>query len=77
MSRDELSTLVHNDARLLQDSHMDAYARIRTTILETTAAIDALPVTIDSEACLNTAKNRWNIQITRAGVILKYMMLLK
>lgn len=67
VSRSDLSKFIENDVRQLLDSHMEAYGSIKQTSLETTAAIDALEVNEDTEACLIAIRARWELQITRYG----------
>jgi hypothetical protein len=66
-SRATLSSFIENDVRQLIDSHMDAYASIQSTALETTAAIDELEVNERSEACLSAVRARWETQVSRYG----------
>lgn len=66
-SREQLSAQVYSDSRVLTESHLDAYADIKTIVLDTTALMDDLPVTPDSEECLAASRNRWDIQILRYG----------
>lgn len=66
-SRDELSTYVYEDSRVLTLSHMDAYADVKTISLEITSAMNLLPVTPESEDCLIIARRRWEFQIKRYG----------
>lgn len=66
-SRAELSAQVYSDSRVLTESHLDAYADIKTIVLDTNALMDDLPVTPDSEECLAASRNRWEIQILRYG----------
>ena len=69
-SREQLSGFIENDIRQLLDSHLDAYAEIKTVALETTAAIDDLEVNERSEACLAAIRKRWETQISRYGRML-------
>lgn len=66
-SRRDLSQFIENDVGQLIDSHMEAYESIKTTSLETTAAIDALEVDDNNRACINAIRSRWELQITRYG----------
>lgn len=66
-SREQLSAQIYSDSRFLTESHMNAYAEIKTIVLDTTAMIDALPVNPDTEECLTSARSRWEIQILRYG----------
>lgn len=70
LSRRALSGFIEVDVRRLLDSHMDAYVSIKTTALETTAAIDELEVNASNEACINALRSRWELQITRYGKLL-------
>lgn len=67
VSRQDLSGFIENDVRQLLDSHMEAYASIKSTSLETTAAINELEVTTENERCINAIKARWETQINRYG----------
>lgn len=67
VSREQLSAQVYSDSRLITESHLDAYADIKTIILDTNALMDDLPITPDSEECLAASRNRWEIQILRYG----------
>lgn len=66
-SREQLSGFIESDIRQLLDSHLDAYAEIKTVALETTAVIDSLEVNERSEACLTAIRRRWETQISRYG----------
>lgn len=66
-SRDQLSSQIYSDSRFLTASHLDAYADIKTIVLDTTALMDLLLVTPDSEVCLAAARSRWETQIMRYG----------
>jgi hypothetical protein len=66
-SRRELSVFIENDVRQILESHMEAYGSIKTTSIETIAAIDELEVNATTERCLAAARARFDLQITRYG----------
>jgi hypothetical protein len=66
-SRDTLSVFINSDVSRLLDSHMDAYAEMRIIADDTTAALDEIAQTPETEQCIAAVINRWRIQISRAG----------
>jgi hypothetical protein len=66
-SRDALSAFINRDGNVLLDTHMEAYADMKTIADDTTAALDAIENTPATEQCLANIRQRWQIQISRAG----------
>lgn len=65
LNRGQISSYMYSISRSLISSHIDAYGNMKDQILETNDALDAFEVTTQNEACLNSVRNRWGLQISR------------
>lgn len=66
LNRGQISAYMHVISRALIDSHINAYSHMKDQILETNATLDAIVVTEQNEACMNSVWNRWNLQTARS-----------
>lgn len=65
LNRNQVSNYINRINIQILDSHIDSYAFIKNIGLNVTAEIDAIEVTNFNEQCLDSLRNRWNIQIRR------------
>jgi hypothetical protein len=62
-SRDTLSTANYGFMRQILETHMDVYAGMKTIADDTTAALNVM----DDNQCISAVRQRWDIQVSRAG----------
>lgn len=67
MSRDDLSAFIYGDIMQLLDAHMDAHDAMKLIMNDTTDALEGIESSPQTESCLAAVRNRWQIQIHRAG----------
>lgn len=65
LNRNQVSAYLYRINREIITSHIDTYAFIKDTGLDTIAEIEALETDATQEACVENVLNRWNLQKLR------------
>lgn len=67
LNRGQISAYMYRINNELITSHIDAYADMKTKVLETDEIFDGFEVNQQNEQCLNSVRTRWNLQVTRCA----------
>jgi len=67
LNRGQISAYLYSINREIIESHINTYAFIKTTGIETREQFEAIPRTPESAQCLDNIINRWDLQVTRYG----------
>lgn len=65
LNRGQISAYMYRINRELIDSHINAYSTMKTQILAINEELDSMDVTEGNEVCLNSVRNRFDLQVTR------------
>lgn len=66
-TRDRLSGYIYRLSREVTDSHLNAYASIKTLGIDTREELENLNPAPEDEECVNRILRRWEVQILRYG----------
>ena len=65
INRGQISTYLHFINSEIINSHIDTYQFIKELGISTRAEFEAIERTPENNDCLDTIKNRWDLQVTR------------